>query len=599
MKQFLKYTLATMLGIVLINILLFLLFLGTMAALGSAFGSGRKPTIQQHSVLHLKLDAPILDRGPKENLDLPQFGMRSATGLNDLLAGLDRAATDDRIRGVFLDLTSVQAGSAALREMRAKLLEFRAQSGKPVIAFSDSYTQRAYYLASAADAVYLQPKGDLDHRGLHSESMFFKGLFEKLDIEMQFIRGSNNQFKSFGEVFTEDHMSPANREQVSRVINGIWNEFRSAVAASRGIAPERLDVITDSVLVRNAQDALRLGLVDGLLFRDELLDTLRARMQLPEDEDIRFASLTNYSASLSRRTAHGTGDATSGANKLAVIYAEGDIAMGESSDGIIGGASLAEEIRAVREDSTIKAVVLRVNSPGGSGLASEIIHREIVLTREVKPVVVSMGNVAASGGYYISAPAHRIFASPTTITGSIGVFGMIPNMQGFFKNKLGITFDGAKTHAHADMFTVSRPLTPHERKLMQQYIDDFYAGFLERVAEGRGMTTEAVDAVGQGRIWSGTDALQNGLVDELGGLEDAIVAAAEMAGLENYRRVELPRQKDLMEQLLTDLTGNARMWAARQVLGEDVRMLERFRQASSATRYSGVIARMPFDLVVD
>ncbi|MDX9751406.1 MAG: signal peptide peptidase SppA, partial [Flavobacteriales bacterium] len=490
------------------------------------------------------------------------------------------------------------AGTATLGEVRRKLIEFKEESGKPVIAFADGYSQGSYYLASAADAVFLQPRGDLDYRGLQSESMFFKGMFEKLDIDMQFIRGSNNQFKSFGEVFTEDKMSPANREQVRQLLSGIWNEHRSAVSASRGITPEQLDLIADSVLVRNADDALRLGLVDGLLFRDQVLDTLRARLDLPSGKDIRFASLRSYGSSFTKRTARGTGGAAIGRGKLAVIYAEGDIAMGKSSDGTIGGASLSEIIREAREDSTIKAVVLRVNSPGGSGLASEIVHRELVLAKAVKPVVVSMGNVAASGGYYIAAPADRIYASPTTITGSIGVFGMIPNMQGFFNNKLGITFDGEKTHRHADMLTVSRALTPHEQKMIQGFIDDFYDGFLERVAEGRGMTKEAVDAVGQGRVWTGADALKHGLVDELGGLEDAIIAAAELAGLDEYRRVELPRQKDLMEQIMTDLTGNARTWAAHQVLGDDARMLMRFRQASAATGQGGIMARMPFDITI-
>jgi protease-4 len=285
-------------------------------------------------------------------------------------------------------------------------------------------------------------------------------------------------------------------------------------------------------------------------------------------------------------------------DKLAVIYAEGSISTGESEEGMIGSTSLSEAIREAREDSSIKAIVLRVNSPGGSGLASDVIWREVQLATKEKPVVVSMGDVAASGGYYISAPATKIFAERTTITGSIGVFGIIPNMQGFFKNKLGITFDGEKTHQYADMMTVSRPLTEHEKDIVQGYVDDFYNGFKERVAEGRNMTVAQVDSIGQGRVWTGTDAKRIGLVDELGGLEAAITEAAKLAGLSDYKRLEMPEQKDLFEQIIADLNGQVRTWAVSQMLGEDVELLKQFNKARQAKEQFGIQARMPYDLEV-
>ena len=595
MRQFLKIMFASMLGTFLIGVVLLFLFIGTIAALGSTFASaGKRTSVKDNSVLHLNLDGEIQDRGMKEpfDLDLGPFQAKSPIGLNTVLASLEHAKTDDKVKLVFLDLGTTQTGFATLREIRKKLLEFKEESGKPVIAFSDSYTQATYYLATAADKIYLQPKGDLAYMGLQSEYMFLKGLFEKLDIDMQFIRGSNNKFKSFGEVYTEERMSPANREQVRRILDGLWAEHLAAVSEKTGHDAGRLNAIAESLLVRNADKALGLGMVDGLMQRDEVLDILREHLALEDGKKIEFADLRQYSRSFD------SNQGRSGKGKVAVIYAEGSIVTGESSDGSIGGTSLSETIREAREDSSIKAIVLRVNSPGGSGLASDIIWREVKLAREVKPVLVSMGNVAASGGYYIAAPATRIFAEPTTITGSIGVFGIIPNMQGFFNKKLGITFDGEKTHQFADLMSLNRPLREDERLIIQQWIDDFYQGFTERVAEGRNMSLAQVDSVGQGRVWTGTDALAIGLVDELGGLEDAVSAAAELAELEEYRRVELPRQMDLFEQLMKDLNSEVRVWAATQFLGEDAKLLMQFKRAQEATRETGILARMPFDLII-
>lgn len=600
MRQFLKFMFASMLGTFLIGFVLIFIFIGMLAAFGASFASEGKPTtVKDGSVLHLMLDEEIVDRGDKDqfNLDFGPFKQESRSGLNNILASLEHAKTDTHIEGIFLDLSSVNTGFATLREIRQKLMEFRKESGKPVVAYAEYYSQGAYYLATAADAVYLQPKGELDYRGLRSEYMFFKGLFEKLDIDVQFIRGSNNRFKSFGEAYTEDHMSDANRKQVRAIMDGFWSDHLAAVSEQRKLEPARLNVIADSLLVNNADAAARLGLIDGVKYRDEVLDILKERMGLDTDKKIEFANLGQYARSFNGHGAvENKGEAK---GKLAIIYAEGGIASGESSDGTIGSRSLAETIREAREDSTIKAIVLRVNSPGGSGLASDVIWREVKLATAVKPVVVSMGDVAASGGYYISAAATKIYADPTTITGSIGVFGIIPNMQGFFKNKLGITFDGTKTHQYADMMTVSRPLTEAEKLKIQQYVDEFYNGFKERVAEGRHMTVAEVDSIGQGHVWTGIDAKANGLVDELGGLEDAVKAAAALAGMENYNEVELPRQKPLIEQIMEDLSGQARMWVASEWLGEDVQLLNQYKRALQVKQQMGIQARMPFDLIVE
>lgn len=598
MRQFLKFMFASMLGTFLIGFVLIFILIGSLVAVGSSFSTASKPTtVKDGSILHLELTSAIVDRGSKDDfmLDFGPFKGTSSIGLNQVLASLEHAKTDTHIKAVLLDLSALQAGSATVKEIRDKIVDFKKASSKPVFAYSDSYSQGAYFLATAADQVYLQPRGDLHYHGLRSEYMFYKGMFEKLDIDMQFIRGSNNKFKSFGEVFTEDHMSDANREQNRAILTGLWNEVQTAVADARGLDKARLNTIADSLLIRNADDALKLGMVDGLKYRDELIATLHERLEIPAEKDLQLVSLGKYARSFTPADMKGS---TKG-GKLAVIYAEGDIASGESSDGIIGGTDLSAAIREAREDSTIKAVVLRVNSPGGSGLASDVIWREVHLCKQVKPVVVSMGDVAASGGYYISAPASHIFAERNTITGSIGVFGMIPNMQGFFKNKLGITFDGEKTNKHADLFTVSRPLSAEEKKIIQGYIDDFYSGFLERVAEGRKMTTVQVDSIAQGRVWTGVDAQRLGLVDELGGLEAAIAKAAELANLVDYNRVELPEQKDLFQQVMEDLNGTARNWVATQVIGEDAALLKQYQKVRQAKTQTGIQARMPFDLVIE
>jgi protease-4 len=599
MRQFLKFMLASMLGTLLIGVVLLILFFGALAAVGSAFSLENKPTaIHGNSVLQISLDQQVVDRGEKSgfNFDFGPFKGMSKLGLNDILDDIEKAKRDDRIKGIVLDLGLVNAGFTTVKEVRDKLAEFKAESGKPVVACADVYTQKAYYLASVADKVWLVPQGDLDFRGLRSEQMFYAGLFEKLGIEVQFIRGSDNKFKSFGEAFTRKDMSPASKLQTSVLLNGLWGDFITDIAKGRNLDTARLNTIAAGLLVRKAPDAVAQGLVDSLLYRDQVLAGIKATMGLDADQDIDFVDLPKYTRAYVATSDKGTGSWTK--PKVAVVYAQGDIIDGESRDESIGGTTISAAIRKARKDSTVKAIVLRVNSPGGSGLASDIIWREVTLAKAVKPVVVSMGDVAASGGYYISCAADKIFAEPTTITGSIGVFGIIPNMQGFFNNKLGLTFDGVQTHPYAGMMTVTRPLTADEKGIIQGYIDNFYANFTQRVADGRHLTVAQVDSIGQGRVWTGTDAKRIGLVDEMGGLEAATAEAARMAGLEQggFRTVGYPEQKDFLQELQASLNMQARSWLAREAFGADADMLHYFEQARTVRSITGIQARMPYRL---
>ncbi len=602
MRQFFKFMFASMLGTLLLSVLMFILFIGFIAALGSAFSlEGKAPSVPASTVLRIALDQEVLDRGPNDplNLDFAPFKISSKLGLDDILNNLEKAKRDDRIKGIFLDLGVVNAGFTTVKEIRDKLLDFKAESGKPVVAFADVYTQKSYYLASAADAVYLVPQGDLDLRGLRSEMMFYAGLFEKLDVQVQFIRGSDNKFKSFGEAFTRKDMSPASKLQTTALLTGIWSNYIAQVGEARHMDTTKLNAIAAGLLVRKAEDAVSQGLVDSLAYRDQVLTSIKQRMGLDAGRDIEFMELGKYTKAYVAKAGPG-GSSSWKQPKVAVVYAQGDIIDGESTDGSIGGATISAAIRQARKDTAVKAIVLRVNSPGGSGLASDVIWREVVLAKAEKPVVVSMGDVAASGGYYISCAADKIFAEPTTITGSIGVFGMIPNMKGFFNNKLGLTFDGVETHKYAGMMTVTRPLTEEEKGIIQGFIDNFYHTFTQRVADGRKLAVAQVDSIGQGRVWTGASAQRIGLVDEMGGLQAATAEAARMAGLEpgGYRTVGFPEQKDFFEQLRSSLDAQARTWVAKQAFGEDAEMLHRFEQVRQVRNMAGIQARMPFAMEV-
>ncbi len=589
MKSFFKYVLATVTGIVLSFILLFVVGLIIIGGMIASMTSDKEATVADNSLLHIDMKHEITERtvpDPFEDVDIPGLTTTKSFGLNDILKRIEAAKDDDRIKGIYLDLSAMPGSFATLQEIRDALLDFK-DSGKFIVAYSEGYTQRAYYLASTADRVYVNPEGTVDFRGLASQTMFLKGTLDKLGIEAQVIKVGT--FKSAVEPFILDKMSDANREQVNAILESIYGHFLGEISASRRLSTDSLRAVADGYLARTADDAVAHGLVDGKKYKDELISELKDSLDIDEDKDLQVVALTKYKPSTTSASA-------SVRDRVAVVYAVGEITSGEGSDDVIGSERISRELRKLRRDDKVKAVVFRINSPGGSALASDVIWREVDLLRREKPVIVSMGDVAASGGYYIAAAADSIFAQPNTITGSIGVFGIIPNMQGLYNDKLGITFDGVKTGKYADALSnLARPLTADERNIIQLEVNRVYDTFLQRVADGRKLTAAQVDSIGQGRVWSGQQALENGLVDRLGSIDDAIAAAAQKAGLERYRVVTYPAIKNPLDALLGRSASQASAWFAKRELGEHYRHYE---QAKAALQLRGLQARMPIDLEI-
>ena len=590
MKQFFKYTLATITGIILTTLIGFLIL---MMVFGAIVASTEKQVfVENQSMLMLKLDRQIVDRAPKDpfsEINLPGLEKTRKIGLDDILVSIEKARTDDRIRCIYLDLSVINGGMAAVEEIRNSLLAFRDSSDKPIYAYGDMYDQMSFYLATVADKVVLNPKGVVDFRGLGGEVAFYKNALEKLGVEMQVVR--HGKFKSAVEPFMLEKMSPENREQKMVYLSSMWNHMLKGISAERNIPVERLNELADRVMTfRKAEEVLATGLVDTLKYKDEVLDDLRKITGIASRKGIPLVTASDY-AKVPVKKEQKTPFSR---NKIAVIYASGDIGMSMGSEGI-SGDKLSREIRKVRQDSSYKAIVLRIDSPGGSAYDSEVIWREVKLAAEEKSVVASMGNVAASGGYYIACAANQIFAQPNTITGSIGIFGIIPNAGEFINEKLGITIDVVKTNAHSDMPSLTRPMSEFERDLMQNSIEEGYSLFVSRVADGRKMEPAAVDSIGQGRVWSGENALQIGLVDQLGGLDEAVAAAADLAGLENYRIVKLPELADPLTELLKGGADNARTWFLRRELGD---AWPYYQQINQLKQMRGLYARIPFDMAI-
>ncbi len=585
MKQFFKYVLATIVGIVISSIVIFLMFMGVISAIVAS--SDKEVKVEENSILFVDLKQEIVDRAsddPFQGFNFTSFGPNSPIGLNQILKAIDKAKVDPKIKGILLELDAVNTGAATTEEIRNALLDFKS-SGKFILAYSNTYSQKAYYLASVADSIFLNPEGMVEWLGLRSEIMFFKKALEKLGVEPQILR--HGKFKSAVEPFMLDKMSPENREQTLTYISSIWNHWVAGISEARGIPAESLNRMANKMEIFNAKTAYQNKLVDSLIYKDELLTMLKAKLGVSEKKDINSITLKKYfkAPEVTKRKFS--------KDKIAVIYAAGEIGMGEGGNDNIGSEGLSRTIRKARRDSSIKAIVFRINSPGGSALASEVIWREVDLAAKVKPVVVSMGDVAASGGYYIAAPATTIMANPTTITGSIGVFGLFFNLQKALDNKLGINVDVVKTNEHADFFSVFRPMTAEEKAVGQLYIEQTYQTFIGHVSAGRGLTVDQVDAIGQGRVWSGVNAKDIKLIDEFGGLNDAIKLAAEKAGLESYRLVELPKQKKFIEQLMEEMSAEAKAWILKDELGSSYKVLSRIK---SMINNQGVQARLPYDI---
>lgn len=588
MKQFLKYFLASLLATIVSLFLLVLLFFGMVASI-MTFSKKEVNTPAEKTVLVIRLDEPILERSsnnPFSGFSFASMDNNSTVGLNEILENIEKASNDTKISGLLLELTSVSGGMAAVEQIRNAILKFK-ESGKFVFAYSEGMSQGAYYIASAADQVFLQPEGGIELKGLNAQIMFYKNLLEKVGVEMQIIR--HGKFKSAIEPYILDKMSEANREQTTKFVGSIWQSVVEQIATSRAITPERVNQIADSMTAFDAKGALRSKLIDGLKYRDEIVDLLKQKVGVSSSDSLNMMEFSDYFTApdpVKKKTIR--------SKKVAIIYAQGEIQSGEGSDEIIGSDRIAEAIRIARLDDKVKAIVLRVNSPGGSALASDVIWREVVLAKMAKPVIASMGDVAASGGYYIACAADTIMAMPTTITGSIGVFGMIPNAKKLLNEKIGVSFDEVSTNANSGYGTLVAPMTPYQLAITQKSVEQVYDVFISHVAEGRGMTKAQVDSIGQGRVWSGTDAKQIGLVDLFGNLQDAVKLAASMAKLDEYRVVEYPVQKDPFEEILSSFGKKKAMVdeLANQlpVLGDAVKAFNMMKDEDR------IQARMPMDI---
>ena len=593
--KFYKVVLAAFIGTLIALVINFFIKVGVVSSMISNLSkseSETSTTVKPNSVLYMKLDYEIPDRttdNPFGNINFQTMETSDATGLNEILRNIENAKTDANIKGIYLELSSIPTSMATIQEIRNKLIEFK-ESGKFIVAYGESYGQSAYYLASIADKIFLNPEGAMDLHGMASQIMFYKHLLEKLDIEMQIVRGPNNRFKSAVEPYFLDKMSEANREQMDKLLGTVWGQILASISQSRNISVAHLNQIADNLdVLFNAQKALEYGLVDNLYFKDQVLDELKGLTG--SNKSINAVGNANYAKSYK--------DKNVSKNEVAVIYASGQIFDGKGNEEqAIYSENLSKTIRKAREDKNVKAIVLRVNSPGGSALASAIIGRELDLTKEVKPVIVSMGNYAASGGYWISAKADYIFADPTTLTGSIGVFGTFPNAQGFLNDKIGLTFDVAKTNENADFPNFTQPLTEFQYNKLQEMVGKTDNDFTQRVAEGRGLRQTFVDSIGQGRVWAGADAIGLGLVDKLGDMEDAIAYAVEKANLGNdYKVTEWPKQKDFFTRLMESMNKTDELDAAmKQKLGV---YYNYYKGLENLNNNTGIQARMPFDLVIE
>ena len=560
---------------------------------GSIVSSSQDKTtiIKDNSILKISLKDGVVDRvsdNPMDNFDIKAMKSETKVGLNDILKELNKAAKDDKIKGIYLELNGFPAGMATTEEIRNALIEFKDSSNKFIIAFSDYYTQKSYYLASVADKIYVNPQGLVEWKGIGGEVMFYTDALKKIGVEPIIIR--HGKFKSAVEPFMLNKMSDANREQTITYIGSIWNNVMNSISKKRGISVENLNMYADSMKIQNANDALNYKLVDGLKYKDEVIAELKTLSNTKEKDNLEFVTLGTYKNSPKLDVS-----SVRPKEKIAVIYGTGEINMGDGSIKEIGSDGLSEAIREARKDSSIKAIVLRVNSPGGSALASEVIWREVTLAKKVKPVIVSMGDVAASGGYYISCPADHIFASRNTITGSIGVFGLMFNGEELM-SKIGISVDGVQTNAHSNIGSQYKKMTQEEKDVIQKGVEDIYGVFIGHVAEGRGTTPALIDSIGQGRVWSGVNAIEIGLIDEFGGLKDAIKYAAKKANLNNYRITELPRQKDFMQTILDNFASEVETKVLEKNLGLTYKYyyrLNKILQTNGITQ-----ARMPYDIEI-
>ena len=586
--RFLGNVLATIVGIFIFCMIFFfgIIIIGAIAG-----GDEDTVSVKKNSVIELDLSKVTLDYAGKTNYKDFSYFEAEHDGVTDILNAIEAAKTDDKIKGISILNNQSQLGLAQSKAVRDKLEEFK-KSGKFVYAYANFFTQGEYYLNSVADQVYLNPMGEVDFKGLSAEILYMKDLQEKTGVKMEVIR--HGKYKSAVEPFLTQEMSPENREQMTVLLNSVWSTIVSDIAKSRKLTVVQLNAIANSLGARTPELALANKLVDKVAYEDEYHDAIRAKLKLNKKEKYDFVSITDYA-----KKAASTVEDYSKNDIIAIIYAQGEIMDGEGDVNIIGEGSINRSLKEAREDDDVKAIVLRVDSPGGNALTSELIWREIEITKKVKPVVVSMGNYAASGGYYIAANADRIFAEPNTITGSIGVFGMLPNMNQLGKN-IGINAEQVKTHDNASGYSVFEPIDENFKGYVLESIERIYATFLKRVADGRKMTTAQVDAIGQGRVWTGVDAHKLGLVDEIGGLDAAIKYAAKLGKTSSYRTENYPEYEKSFDDLLANFTGMAMFKTKEQLLKEQLgeegfQMLEQIKRVKSR---KGIQAMMPYEIEI-
>ncbi|GAB1448183.1 signal peptide peptidase SppA [Bacteroidota bacterium] len=578
-----------MLGFVIGSIVLIFFLAGLIGGIAAGFSEEpQEIKLDANSVLHLKINYEVPERTDKNSFNLGALGLPEgprAFGLNDILSNIKKAAEDEQIKGILLEVDMSVNSYAVLEEIRNQLIEFK-KSKKFIIAYTEMTDEHGYYLASIADKFYLNPSGDLLLNGFASQVVYLKGALEKLGLEPQLIR--HGKYKAAGEPLIAKSMSAENRSQIESYMGSLYHHFTANVAKARKKSAKEVEDIINTLQIREGGDAVKLGMIDGLKYADEVEAEVKRKAGIGEKDKLNLVSLGKYK--------YANAKVSTSENKIAVIYCTGDIVGGKSADGTMGSETICEGIRKVREDNNFKALVLRISSPGGSALASDIIWREIVLTKKVKPVVVSMGDVAASGGYFIAAPADVIVAQPNTITGSIGVFGLLMNARELIENKLGLKVETVKFGEFADLGMPDRALSTSEREIIQHTIDKIYNDFIKRVADGRKLTVEQVDSIAQGRVWSGLDAKKIGLVDEFGGLDRAIDIAVAKAKLEDFRVVNLPEQKDPLQEIISSLSGGAQSWFMKRQLGHNYHWIQEIQEI---TRYQGIQARMDYNLRIE
>ena len=589
MKDFLKFTLATVTGIILSSIVLFIISMVTLFGIMSA--SDTETIVKKNSVMMLDLNGTLVERTQEDPLGILSqlFGDESNTyGLDDILSSIQKAKENENIKGIYLQASSLGTSYASLQEIRNALLDFK-ESGKFVIAYADSYTQGLYYLSSAADKVLLNPKGMIEWRGIASAPLFYKDLLQKIGVEMQVFKVGT--YKSAVEPFIATEMSPANREQVTAFITSIWEQVTQGVSASRNIPVDSLNVYADRMLMfYPSEESVKCGLADTLIYRNDVRNYLKKLVEIDEDDNLPIVGLSDMMNVKKNVPKDKSG------NIVAVYYASGEItdypSSATSEDGIVG-SKVIRDLRKLKDDNDVKAVVLRVNSPGGSAFASEQIWHAVKELKTKKPVIVSMGDYAASGGYYISCVADTIVAEPTTLTGSIGIFGIIPNVKGL-TDKIGLSYDVVKTNKYADFGNIMRPFNEEERSLLQMMITEGYDTFVSRCAEGRHTTKEAIEKIAEGRVWTGETAKKLGLVDELGGIDKAMDIAVTKAGIEGYTVVSYPAKQDFFSSLLdTKPTNYVESQLLKSKLGE---FYQQFGLLKNLQEQSMIQARIPFEL---